>query len=153
MKNSTIIQLKLTTCEEIICEVMEWPDEDEAEIVVRNVMEIISSSVTLSNAEGYKYYSFRPWMTLQEGDDVFLTINSNHVIGEGLPPKKVLEHYLKVIKSTNKILNDDAETKENLENWIERLRKDIQSMGIDPDADSSEIKNIITFPGSKDKLH
>lgn len=153
MKTSDIRQLKLTTGCELICEVLEWPDEDESDMVIRNALEIVTSSIITSSSDGYRYYTFRPWMTMQEGNDVFMTLNINHVVGEALPTRKIMEYYVKVVTTSNKVLEDDGTAKDNLDDWIERLKASLHSIEIDTSDDSDQPKNIITFPGNKDKIH
>lgn len=150
---SDIRQLKLTTGAEIICQVVEWPDEDSADMVIRNAVEIVSASALMASATGptpdaYRYHTFRPWMTMQEGDGLFLTLNSNHIVGEALPTKKIMDYYNKIIENTNKLVAEDQESGAAMDDWIERLKSAIQ---VDQN-DSDSPQNIISFPSSK-KLH
>lgn len=142
-----IKQFKLSSGEEIVCEVIEWPDVDEdvAEIVVRNIYKIIAIDQTVS---GNRYYTFKPWMVFQDEPDMFQTININHVVGEANPSQKLLEQYFTMIKGE---LSEDSEAaREELEkklaDYIHNLRQIVnQQVGSD---DSGE-ENVIKFPGGR----
>lgn len=140
---SDIRQFKLTTGDELICKVIEWPDDSEVDIVIENAYTIMSTGIT----EGYRYYGFRPWMTLQEGSGVYVTININHVVGESMPDKRVLDYYNEVVSRAD----DDEEKKaETIEDWLNRLRDAVEESSVD--SDKSVELNVISFP-NKDKLH
>jgi hypothetical protein len=142
-----IKQFKLSSGEEIVCEVIEWPDVDEdvAEIVVRNIYKIIAIDQTVS---GNRYYTFKPWMVFQDEPDMFQTININHVVGEANPSQKLLEQYFTMIKGE---LSEDSEAaREELEkklaDYIHNLRQMVnQQVG---SSDSGE-ENVIKFPGGR----
>lgn len=142
-----IKQFKLSSGEEIVCEVIEWPDVDEdvAEIVVRNIYKIIAIDQTVS---GNRYYTFKPWMVFQDEPDMFQTININHVVGEANPSQKLLEQYFTMIKGE---LSEDSEAaREELEkklaDYIHNLRQIVnQQVG---SSDSGE-ENVIKFPGGR----
>ena len=142
-----IKQFKLSSGEEIVCEVIEWPDvdEDEADIVVRNIFKIISIDQTVS---GNRYYTFKPWMVFQDEPDMFQTINMNHIIGEANPSQKLLEQYFTMIKGE---LSEDseaarAELEKKLADYINNLRQMVsEQVGY---SDSGE-ENVIKFPGGR----
>lgn len=151
MKHSEIRQFKLTTGNELVCEVVEWPDEDDTDVIVRNVLEIVSGrAVSSLTPEGYSFYTFRPWMTMQEGDSILLTLNINHIVGEAIPSKKLVEYYLKVVKQTNEVIENETmpETPEDYVNDVlSQIKQSIKT------TDSDSTLNVISFPGSKDKIH
>ena len=142
-----IKQFKLSSGEEIVCEVIEWPDvdEDEADIVVRNIYKIIAIDQTVS---GNRYYTFKPWMVFQDEPDMFQTININHIIGEANPSQKLLEQYFTMIKGE---LSEDseaarAELEKKLADYINNLRQMVsEQVGY---SDSGE-ENVIKFPGGR----
>ena len=142
-----IKQFKLSSGEEIVCEVIEWPDVDEdmAEIVVRNIYKIIAIDQTVS---GNRYYTFKPWMVFQDEPDMFQTINMNHIIGEANPSQKLLEQYFTMIKGE---LSEDseaarAELEKKLADYINNLRQMVsEQVGY---SDSGE-ENVIKFPGGR----
>lgn len=141
---SEIKQFKLTTGEEIICDVVEWPDvnDDSLDVVIRNVYKIVMHTETEDNI---RIYALRPWMILQEGGDVYQTLNINHVVGEANPTQKMLEQYTKVLQVSVESTDDTAakEFINRLKNYMESMNKHL-SVDITNDSDG---KNIINFPG------
>ena len=84
-----IKQFKLSSGEEIVCDVIEWQDDTEGDpnIVIRNCYALKQLGVK----EGVKYYQFRPWMVFQNDPEYFQVLNSDHIIGEANPPTELLE--------------------------------------------------------------
>ena len=152
MNLKDVRQFKLTTGCEIICNVVEWPDEEDVDIVIKHAFEIATSRVTTSDSpEGYRYYSFKPWMALQEGEGIFLTININHVVAEALPSQKMLTYYSTAVDQYNADINDDPEAASQAEEWVDRLKEIVSSM--DLTGGDSDALNIISFPKNKNKYH
>ena len=142
-----IKQFKLSSGEEIVCEVLEWPDADEdiADIVVRNIYKIVAIDQTVS---GNRYYTFKPWMVFQDEPDMFQTININHVIGEANPSQKLLEQYFNILKGELSEESEAAreELEKKLADYINNLRQMVnQQVG---SSDSGE-ENVIKFPGGR----
>lgn len=142
-----IKQFKLSSGEEIVCEVLEWPDADEdiADIVVRNIYKIVAIDQTVS---GNRYYTFKPWMVFQDEPDMFQTININHVIGEANPSQKLLEQYFNILKGELSEESEAAreELEKKLADYISNLRKIVsEQVG---SSDSGE-ENVIKFPGGR----
>tara|TARA_A100001201_G_scaffold141379_3_gene136654 strand:+ start:866 stop:1288 length:423 start_codon:yes stop_codon:yes gene_type:complete len=135
-------QLKLTTGEEIICEILDWADEQEGDIVVRNVYMINSKD---DDMRGYRYYNLKPWMTLQEGDETFVTLNIMHVVAQGKPDLKILGQYDQAVINSNL---SEEELNKKVSDYITRMKDKLQKQ-----ADlEEEFENVVWFPGS-DKLH
>ncbi len=142
-----IKQFKLSSGEEIVCEVLEWPDADEdiADIVVRNIFKVVAIDQTVS---GNRYYTFKPWMVFQDEPDMFQTININHVIGEANPSQKLLEQYFNILKGELSEESEAAreELEKKLADYIHNLRQMVnQQVG---SSDSGE-ENVIKFPGGR----
>lgn len=88
-------QFKLTNDEEIICEVMVWNDRTTDDIVVRRALRIVS----LDDPGGsMRYYTFKPWMLMNNDPDSIHVLNSNHIISESSPTKIAMEYYYDVLK-------------------------------------------------------
>lgn len=124
-----IRQFKLITGEEIICNVVH---EDETEIVIENVLQMTSLV-----QEGYKYYTFKSFMTYQDREDSIISLNPEMVMAVALPPKDLIREYVLGLNQMEKY-NQETEESETL--------YDIE-FGMD---DSSEKSNIIQF---KPTLH
>jgi hypothetical protein len=95
-------QFKLTNDEEIICEVIQWDDAENAAMVVRGAMRIISAE---DYGRGVRFYAFRPWMGFNDNPEELQTLNSVHIIGEMNPSAGLIGHYLKTIDAVKKALD------------------------------------------------
>ena len=84
-----IRQFKVASGEEIVCEVVQWNNEEELELVVRKAMKLVMGETE----SGIKYYSFRPWMVYQENPEDYIILNGNHVVGIAYPPDSLLKQY------------------------------------------------------------
>jgi len=92
-------QFKLSSGEEIVCEIMHWNDEENLEIVVRKAMRLVMQQ----GDDGTKYYSFRPWMIYQESSEDILVLNTNTVVGIAWPPETLIVQYDEAVKDMNEL--------------------------------------------------
>ena len=92
-------QFKLTNDDEIVCEVVEGPDKDTGDVIIRKVLKIFSADDYENNV---RYYSFRPWMSFQDDVNELSALNVDHVIGESSPSKTLAVHYAGAIKEVIK---------------------------------------------------
>ena len=58
-----IKQFKLSNDDEIICEVIEWDNEDNSAIITRGMLRIIQGEDV---DKGLRFFAFRPWMGFAE---------------------------------------------------------------------------------------
>jgi hypothetical protein len=140
--NKSIRQFKLTNGDEIVCDVVEWPDveDDHNGLVVRNAYKIFMLN-TLNPTEN-RYYQFRPWLVYQDKKDYFQVLNADHIIAEATPADELLVHYYRII-------NDGEENDSDLENSISKLEKVLKEYMEDNNFNDSDLGNLIKFPGKK----
>jgi hypothetical protein len=139
--NKSIRQFKLTNGDEIVCDVVEWPDVDDEHngLVVRNAYKIFMLN-TLNPTEN-RYYQFRPWLVYQDNKEFFQIINADHIVAEATPADELLVHYYRII--------NDIDDEENIEDKIDKLKEILNEFISENDSDSG---NLIKFPGKKN-LH
>jgi hypothetical protein len=139
--NKSIRQFKLTNGDEIVCDVVEWPDVDDEHngLVVRNAYKIFMLN-TLNPTEN-RYYQFRPWLVYQDNKEFFQIINADHIVAEATPADELLVHYYRII--------NDIDDEENIEDKIDKLKEILNEFMSGNDSDSG---NLIKFPGKKN-LH
>ena len=139
--NKSIRQFKLTNGDEIVCDVVEWPDVDDEHngLVVRNAYKIFMLN-TLNPTEN-RYYQFRPWLVYQDNKEFFQIINADHIVAEATPADELLVHYYRIINH----IDDD----ENIEDKIDKLKEILNEFMSENDSDSGR---LIKFPGKKN-LH
>ena len=146
-----IKQFKLANGEEIVCEVVEWHDEENADIIIRDSYKILSWQ---SNVSSDRYHSFMPWMVMQEGEGLFQSINADQIVGSCSPTESILKEYWKIkeTKDGNEISSEELE--ERMEEYIEKLKKIL----LDHTSDSPKYElldsdgKVIAFP-QRDKIH
>lgn len=122
-------QFKFANNEEVICEVLEWNSEDDDLIVVRKAMKIISIDDPM---EELRYYTFKPWISMNNDPDLIQTVNSYHIVAENIPSEMAKKTYYEIINEMRKF----AEEQEH---------DDIE------DGDSDQGSNVVQF--NKKILH
>lgn len=136
--NSAIRQMKMTNGDEIICEVIDWADDEGPGIVIRNALKI----ETLSRVDGTRIHVLKPWIIFQVGEGIFQTLNSDHVMLEASPTEEVVKEYYRAINFEN---NEEVD-EEKVEDYIRKLKEVVKNL-VGDDSDSIGNK-IIRFPGN-----
>jgi hypothetical protein len=90
---------KLANGDELVCEVMEWDDMETTDIVVRKALKLVQVD---DIADGTRYFSFRPWMLLQDSVDNLQVLNGTHIVGEANPTQTMMEQYEYVLSELMK---------------------------------------------------
>lgn len=134
-----ILQFKMSNNDELICEVIEEPAEEDVMMVVRNALQILTHDDPQNNV---RMYSFRPWMVYQDQEAFLQLLNVNHILGEAKPSEAMVaqyKHALQNEQSHSKV--EDDEINERREVIREAIRAILD--------DSDEHSNIISFDRSK----
>lgn len=124
---SELRQFKLANGDEIVCEVIEWNDDEEEMIVIRNALE-----VCYIMHEGTRMCSLRPWMLQQVQNEYFQTINSGHITADAKPAdetcaswKETIEYFTKSeISFGEDDADEDIELTETEKNILRFVPKD-----------------------------
>lgn len=103
-----IKHFKLTNGEEVICEVVEWDNEESRDIVIRKALRIEPKQKSATDDISYKYYTFHPWMAMQNSIDQLQTLNSDHVISVAAPSSVAMEYFDDVVQEVS-ALSDGPE--------------------------------------------
>src|SRR5210317_307074 len=91
-ERSKIKQLKLTTGEEIICEIVE---EDGVDLILRNVLQI--NLAPASDGSNTKYWSFKFYMCYQDDPERFILIKHDKIVAVANPMNVLVEQYITVL--------------------------------------------------------
>ena len=116
MTRSSIKQLKLSTGEEVICDVL---DNEPDSIAVRNCLTLEDRM----GSDGQRYFVFRSLMTYQDSPlDVILLMN-NKVVALCTPSKDMLEQYAVAVKSMNSFNTGNEEIEDDMtdEEWFNHM--------------------------------
>ena len=152
MTDRSIKQFKLTNDDEIICEVVQWDDEDYANIIIRSALKIINVE---DFQKGIRFYAFRPWMLFNDNLETLMTLNGGHIIAEIQPSHDIITRYIKSIASLQEAHSkksfslDDVASKaeymdeDEFEQYMESLAEMDEIPDDDPDSDLPQ--NIIQF--------
>jgi len=143
MNDDRIRHMRMSTGDEIVCEVLEWDDDDESvELIVRNIYKIISMEPPGSNT---RIFTLRPFMCLQNNSALFQSVNTQHIVTTAIPATQLVEQYKNVVETEN-MSDDELEKKITAE--VERIRAQMRDV-----SDSAE-SNIIQFSAKpKDTIH
>lgn len=150
-------QLKLTNGDELVCEIMDYGDDDEHMMAVRNPFRLVAME---SPRENVRYYAFRPFMLYQGDGNHVQILNPGHVVSECTPTRELIEEYTKAVDEHNsneetQILKSLDETKKAMNEYYDKIQKmaldkAIEDYDIEIQYDSDH-PNVITFPGSDTK--
>ena len=143
-----IRQFKLANDDEIMCEVVEYHEDDDA-IVIRKTMKMVQMD---NMANGTRYYAFRPFMMYQLTKEAFQIVNCGHIIAEANPSQDLILEYFKAIETS---LDEEGDKNDNLDDMRERYNSyiDQQNDRSLSELDSEAGSNIIKFSVDKNKLH
>ena len=120
-------QLKLANNEEVMCEIVEWNNDETDEVIIRKALKIVAIE---DIEEGMRYYTFKPWMSFEQDPDAMHTVNFYHIVGTTNPGENAISYFNDII----------SEMREYAVSETDAIIK------FDRDSDSS---NIIQFDPSK----
>lgn len=148
-------QFKLSNGEELVAEVLDWPEaEEEWQIVAKNAMKVVCFE---DPKEGFRYYTFRPWIIYSKPDTI-ITLAEGHIVGEAIPSSEVKDQYYKALKledemqkyEKKKKLKDVKDGKKSPTEVLTEFASKVAAEYDLMELDSESKNNIITFPN---KLH
>ena len=96
MNNNSVKQFKLNNGEEIVCEILEYADDEYYDLLIRRAFEI----KCIMGPDYTRYYAMKPWMTTAEGKDNFISLNAASIIGEVNPSEPVMKHYQNAVRES-----------------------------------------------------
>ena len=150
-------QFILSNGDEIVCEVVEWADDVEVDMVVRRAYRIVTVD---DPVKGVRFFTLRPWLLMQSGNDLFNTINSQHILAEANPTQELMNQYRSAIRDAEmdqeELLNERVErAAKRFKDMQDRIKQIELDFGDGPAVDMGDSNdNVIQFKGwDKDKLH
>lgn len=130
-------QMKLLGGEEILCDLVDvqWSEEDGEAFVIRAAYSLISQE---DFENGFRYYTFRPFMMHVYDPSHILLLNSASVICMTNPSEPVIEQYIKHIEAFRK--EEREKQKDSTEDFLDKMAAE----------DEQKDDRIVKF---KPKLH
>lgn len=133
MTEEEIIQLKLASGEEVLCEIIQWDDDQNATIVVKNAFEIVFLQ---SPTGAMRLCTLRPFMIGQVEEGYNIALNGDMITAQAQPTREILDNYRDTLEEYIKF--NQGPTDEEL--------KEIEK--------EERAENILPFPRiDKSKLH
>ena len=133
MTEEEIIQLKLASGEEVLCEIIQWDDDHNATIVVKNAFEIVFLQ---SPTGAMRLCTLRPFMIGQIEEGYNIALNGDMITAQAQPTREILDNYRDTLEEYIKF--NQGPTDEEL--------KEIEK--------EERAENILQFPRiDKSKLH
>jgi len=122
---------KLTNGDELVCEVLEWDSDESSAIVIRKALKLI----TVDDIENkIKYFSFRPWMMMQEDIQTISILNGDHIVGQTNPTQGIMDQYNFVISKMIELTGEAVEVQfDSIEDEM------FESMDMDFDTFDSDV--------------
>lgn len=152
MRTPSIKQFKLSNDDELICEVLEWDNEENSAIIVRCPLCIINGE---DLDKQMRFYAFKPWMGFSEDPEILHTINASHIIGEVTPSEDLISHYTRTIKKLNafaKLKKTDIDMEDfadmdsdEIQEYIDYKISERDEEEIEYDEPDEKDGNVITF--------
>jgi len=142
-----IQQFKLSNGDEILCEALEWNNENH-EVFIKNVMTIVHVYI-----DDEKYAVFRPYLNYAEQDNHVMALNSKHITIVSKPSELLVTQYRSSVYDMHQIYKEREQeflTKQikTLEK-ISELIKNKENVQFNDFSDSAS-SNVITFPFKPD---
>tara|TARA_R100001509_G_scaffold155962_1_gene118819 strand:+ start:585 stop:1070 length:486 start_codon:yes stop_codon:yes gene_type:complete len=161
MSKPDIKQFRLSTGEEIICEILEWDTDESSAMIVRGILKIIE---TEDWKAGIRLIAFRPFMAFNEDPRIVQTINSEHVIAEAHPPDSLMKMYTRCVRKIKKDMDQypdlptfdvddlnymsDDELRDHLTNEMNKYKYKKKDVSYDSDMD-----NVVQFKPKDTTFH
>ena len=147
-------QFKLSNGEEIVCEVVQWGDEEEPILIVRKAMKVYQ----VDRLDGYRLYTLRPWMIYTEDPNQLMTINDTMIIGECTPAAPLLKQYFFVVKEHAKNFSEEIKEMNKQDNYKKSFPENMSNEELgrivrDLQSDDSDKSNVIHWNFDKSKMH
>ena len=151
-------QFKLASGDEILCEILQWQDQEGIEICIRKAMKLVMNE----GDDGVKYYSFRPWMIYQENSEDIIILSASMVIGIGFPVESLLYQYYEAVEDMHQmsVVRDAEHMKKvgadnkgsKIQQTIKEINKTAKNLQDYLSGDSSGPGNVIPLFDPK-KVH
>ncbi len=134
---NNIIQFKLMSGEEVLCEVVEWDDDTAATMVIKNAFEICFLQ---SPGSTMRLCTLRPFMVGQIQEGSTIALNADLIAAQANPSREILDNYRDTLQEYVKYF--DGPTDKDLD----EIEKEMDEI--------TESENVLRFaPVDKDKMH
>jgi hypothetical protein len=139
-------QLILSNGQELLCEVMQWPDldvDDSEVMIIRKAAKII---IQENFKEGTRWFTFRPFMTYQDDNSSLCSLMPYHIMSIGHPSDLLKNQYARYSRMmAAELAEKTQDTNDPFSQYIEPP--------VDTGLDSDDFDNILPFKIDPNKLN
>lgn len=152
-----LIQLKMAGGDEVICEVMEWPEPETKDMIIRNAMVLTHTF----DEDMEMVYGLKPWFAMIENNMEYMVVNTDHIIGTTKPNASFVMEYNDALSQMHSLgFSRKLDRKTKMEAEMERVSKVKERLSRTIDevvqrlsgADSAQ-SNVIQFPPPDTNIH
>lgn len=149
--HENLAQIRLSNGSELVCEIMEYAEDDRKEMIARNVMSIVLGEY----GDGERVYMFKPWIHYLESPMEYTMINSEHVISINRPNYMLVTEYYRAVKEMHIMYKEreeffEAEQMTKLNKLVDDITKLTEKKSSKIELVDELENKIIKFPTKDD---
>tara|TARA_R100000541_G_scaffold9826_3_gene17611 strand:- start:19746 stop:20213 length:468 start_codon:yes stop_codon:yes gene_type:complete len=146
IENPDIAQFKLVNGNEVVCEVVEWSNDNQPDMIVRNAMQVVGGYDAETDET---FFIFRPWCSFVESHSELIVLNSAHILSTNKVNRGLFIEWSQAVISMHKnaldrqhqFAREDARMQAHLEKTLMEMSEEKTSV----DAGVSTT-NVLSFP-------
>jgi len=120
-----IKHLKLTNNDEIVCEIVSYPNNEESdEIIIKKALKIITVE---DYFRGFRFFAFRPWLSFQDDPATLQSLNATHVIVTANPSPDMLKYYKATVRAITAEIKKHGNRRKAYEN-LDEIQKAVSEL-------------------------
>lgn len=157
----TLIQFKLVSGEEIACEVVDFPSEEDNDFTIKNALILLRNSTNPTESQ----HLFKPWIAMMESDDDYISLSSDKVVALCEPTRSFRKEYAVAksqLHSISKMRQSyyDALSNDYIQNIVDELgelhstyddEEDLEPIEKGTEEDTSK-GTVLQFPRKDDDI-
>jgi len=131
-----IQQIKLVSGNELLCEVVEWPDEksdNSTDLIIRNALSIINGE----NEEGNTVFLFKPFLHYVDKSSQFVSLSKMQIMSLNRPDRYLQKEYMSAFAEFEKSsFERDLDYKEQEMYEVSMVEEALEETKIDDKTDN-----------------
>lgn len=148
-----LIQFKMTGGDEVIAEVMEWPEENSKDLIIRNAMVL---SYSFDEDFSNQIYGLKPWFSMIENPLEYMVVNTDHIMSTTKPNPQFVNEYTSALTQMHSLgqkrkLEEERQLREFEKRFAEKVEQVTKRMM--ESGDSVESSNVLQFPPPDTSIH
>ena len=149
---NNLVQLKMNGGDEVICEVMEWPEENSKDMIVRNAMVL---SFSFDEDFSNQVFGLKPWFSMIENPLEYIVVNTDHVMSTTRPNSAFVREYNEALIQMHSLGNRrKAQEKKELKEFEQRFKDKLEEIAGKFTLNDSDIQsNVYQFPPPDTNIH